>query len=181
MREPSIRLAHMMTQGFTMDDVSAIYDAIAPAAFAKFGVDPVPFVTAPHGWWTPPNEWDILMQVFGGGNIALAETGFVPHEDAPTFTGELAPTARPLFIAVNPYYLPGLFEDEVIAALLHEIAHAAGIWSDQHNSPWEARALAFGTAPAQPLFSMRDWSAHPYHGDTPPCPPTLDQFQLIVP
>lgn len=162
-----------MRQGLTMDEARDMYNSIAPDAFAKFGARVVPFIE--HNFFTPPNDWEFMVNLLGGGKAEIAETAFWPYSRLhETPDPALRPALPAVSISLNPYYLPGLFEDELEVILLHEIAHAAGPFADAHGDAWRNRARALHPVAGDYSFRMRDWDMHPYWPNSDPGgPPSL--------
>ena len=169
-----------MRQGFTSDEVIDLYHDVAPRAFAVFGKDPVEF-SIPADHYTAPENACTLGIMLGTDIVAHAETYYYPLGQRPS--APLAADTPALGITFNPWILPIVYEDEVWTILLHEIAHAAGVWEDSHFWQWKARAAVFGDACSQQFLDMRAIQDHPYRhlmddeavaGSIP----TLDRFSV---
>jgi hypothetical protein len=126
--------------------VRDLYCDIAPAIFAEYDKKPIPLHVSKILYLDPETATSV-----NDGETAIAQT----HFSDDLVTAE--------YIAFNGYYLPCLTEPEVWAILVHEIAHAVGVFADQHYFPWRKRAGAIHPAAAQAYFIPLNRDAEPYN------------------
>lgn len=61
-------------------------------------------------------------------------------------------------ILLNQFYLPYMYEDEVIVALLHELAHAHAGLAAQHGPIWQRAAEEIGSMPEHFMVTRAHWA-----------------------
>ena len=132
-----------MRFGFDEGTVHSMYRSLAREGYTYFGRDPE---SIPNLEISPIEHW-----MTSKANPTIMQTSFdnymnpwVSEVERNTATG----------IRVNSHYLDYLYEDEMIVALLHEVAHAHAGLDAQHGPEWARAADEIGSL-GQPQLQIR--------------------------
>lgn len=132
-----------MKLGYTPEEATAMFDRLRPEAAEFFG-DPL-LLTIPF-----------RVEFMG-----------VEDETGSAYTRMWNPTNTGEMIVFNAFQLPYLYEDELRAILMHELAHAAGTVTEDgndefyraynggHGPKWAEASIAYGSTPGLAVIPRR--------------------------
>lgn len=119
-----------MKVGFTEKEFTSMYHSLSTEVFTYFGYDA-----------EPPefSVWD-YSRGYPFNGTTIGDTWFADFR-----TGlEVVPREFACDVTFNSLYLPLLWEDEAIGAIIHEAAHVVAGFHAQHSLTWSRLAAEVG-------------------------------------